>query len=67
MPPKLCLSIDQLAYLELCFKELMNKKLNLNNILAMLFAKKYPNLKLSRNTLNRRYEEYIQHKKKSVN
>jgi hypothetical protein len=62
MPPKLCLSIDQLAYLELCFKELINKKLNLHNNLGMLFAKKYPNLKLSRNTLKRRYEEYIQHK-----
>jgi hypothetical protein len=63
MPPKLCLSLDQLAYLELCFEELMNKNLNLHNNLGLLFAQKYPNLNLSYKTLIRRYEEYIQHKK----
>jgi hypothetical protein len=60
MPPKLCLSLDQLAYLELCFKELMNKNLNLHNNLGLLFAQKYPNLNLSYNKKNKTiYEEFF--------
>jgi hypothetical protein len=31
MPPKICLSEDQLAFLDFCIHELINKNLNLQN------------------------------------
>jgi hypothetical protein len=42
MPPKICLSEDQLAFLGFCIHELMNKNLNLQNNLGLMFAQKYP-------------------------
>jgi hypothetical protein len=62
MTPKICLSEEQLSYLEFCYNEVIKKKIHLKTYLFLMFAEKYPNLKLSHNTLKRRCEEYIQHK-----
>jgi hypothetical protein len=42
MPPKICLSEDQNAFLGFCIHELMHKNLNLQNNLGLMFAQKYP-------------------------
>jgi hypothetical protein len=42
MQPKICLSEDQLAFLGFFIHELMNKNLNLQNNLGLMFAQKYP-------------------------
>jgi hypothetical protein len=66
MPPKICLSEDQLAFLDFCIHELMNKNLNLQNNLGFMFAQKYPKLKISYKALKSRYDEYINKKKKEL-
>ena len=63
MTPKICLSEEQLSYLEFCFNEVIKKKIDLKTYLLLMFADKYPNLKLTYNTLKRRYDEYIHYKK----
>jgi len=65
MKLKLCLTEEQLSYLEFCFNEVIKKKIDLKTYLLLMFADKYPNLKLSYDTLKRRYDEYIHHKKNS--
>ncbi len=64
--PKICLSEEQLSYLEFCLNEVIKKKVDLKTYLLLIFADKYPHLKLSYDTLKRRYDEYIHHKKKTV-
>lgn len=61
MPRKIDLDKDQLNYLVyLCeFDNINNSKLNKNN-LHLLFGKKFPNIKISRATLYRKYKLYCQ-------
>jgi hypothetical protein len=47
MTLKICLSEEQLTYLEFCFDEVIKKKVHLKTYLLSMFAEKYPNLKLS--------------------
>ncbi len=51
MTPKLCLSEEQLSNLELCYEEVIKKKVHLKTYLLLMFAEKYPNLNLSYNIL----------------